>query len=245
MLPEVTTVTSLDHFLRTVTEITATPGTWLFRGHKDQNWLLQPGIARVTPLTGDLEQVERQIFDDFQRYVRPHLRQPPSSQWEWLALAQHHGVPTRLLDWSSNPMAALYFAVEEVWDHRSVVWCYRCGRAPVQQGSDPLAVSRVGFFRPSHVSPRISGQIGYFTVHPAPFKPLQASRESDELLVKLEIRLRDRARFRRELDRIGINRASMFPDLDGIARHLKWAYCRMEDEPDRPRPEVLPEQGWA
>jgi hypothetical protein len=94
-------------------------------------------------------------------------------------------------------------------------------------------VPRAVFFRPAHISSRIAGQFGYFTVHPAPFKDLTANERSDEQLVKILIRLRHRAQFRRELDRMGINRASLFPDLDGIARQVKWANCRLADEQDR------------
>lgn len=226
-------VHSLDEFLRRATEIASAPGEWLFRGHKDRNWPLRPGIARVTPLNGSLELTERRLLVEFKRVARPYLRQPAVSDWDFLALAQHHGIPTRLLDWTSNPMAALYFAVEDEWANRSVVWCYRCGRAPVAEEIDPLTIEKVGFFRPPHISPRISGQAGYFTVHPSPFNDLKARRESDEALEALIVRRRDRAKFRRELDRIGVNRASLFPDIDGIAQYLKWANCRMQDEFDR------------
>ena len=226
-------VHSLDEFLRRATEIASAPGEWLFRGHKNRTWPLRPGIAPITPLNGSLEVTERRLLLEFKRVARPYLRQTTISDWDFLALAQHHGIPTRLLDWTSNPMAALYFAVEDEWAHRSVVWCYRCGRAPVAEDNDPLTIGKVGFFRPPHISPRISGQAGYFTVHPSPFTDLKARREPDEALEQLIIRRRDRPRFRRELDRIGVNRASLFPDIDGIAQYLKWANCRMEDELDR------------
>jgi hypothetical protein len=226
-------ITSLHQYVQGALALASSGGQWLFRGHKDRSWSLKPGIGRVTPLTGTIEDTERRLFLDFQRVARPYLQQIPVSPWEWLSLAQHYGVPTRLLDWTSNPLAALYFAIEDEWEHRSIVFCYRCGRAQISAQSDPLATTKVGFFRPPHVTSRIAAQSAYFTVHPAPFDDLTARRDSDEELQPVVIRRRDRARLRRELDQIGINRASMFPDVDGIARQLKWANCRMADEFDR------------
>src|SRR5262245_54752441 len=86
-------------------------GTWLFRGVGDVNYALVPSVGRNSNVYGSLIERERALLEQFKRESLLHLPSRPSSDWEWLALAQHHGVPTRLLDWSESPYVALFFAV--------------------------------------------------------------------------------------------------------------------------------------
>lgn len=103
-------------------------GTILFRGQSDREWKLLPSIADVgrnkrqrDPLyrksneanTDSLLLAEERMFRQLKRRSHPFLNIRPDSDWDWLALAQHYGIPTRLLDWSINALAALWFTVDK------------------------------------------------------------------------------------------------------------------------------------
>lgn len=89
---------------------------WIYRGHKKSSYALQPLIERDCPFNGWAE-VEHKVLREFQSKARLHMdaaQLPPTSpryKLSWLAIMQHYGVPTRLLDFTYSPYVALYFAL--------------------------------------------------------------------------------------------------------------------------------------
>ena len=98
----------------------------LFRGQSEE-WDLLPRIARINPRNGlSILKAEIDMIEDFKRLSRPFLKTVPSNMWEWLSNAQHFGMSTRLLDWSTNPLTALWFTVQNPSTQKDgVVWLFK------------------------------------------------------------------------------------------------------------------------
>lgn len=111
---------------------------WMFRGEgfrrtSEQPWLLRPSLERVVTRFGRLHQadaVEDDLLREFQRRYHHYSPSCPE-RWntlEWFALMQHHGAPTRLLDWTYSPLVAAFFALLQAMDNtaedrEAVIWC--------------------------------------------------------------------------------------------------------------------------
>lgn len=194
-------------------------GTVIFRGVKSAEYELVPKVGRRQKLGKPLSvTAEKYILSLFKQRSRGLLVNYPMDEWEWLSIAEHHGLPTRLLDWTRNPLVAAYFAVAEEHNGDSAVYSYRSSKyLSMEKHPDPFKVDRVARVIPSHLTPRITVQVGLFTIHPEPAEPFESPA-----VRKLIIPNDKRRSIKRELSRLGINASSLFPDLDGIARHVDW-----------------------
>jgi len=94
--------------------------SYIYRGMDDANSTLLTSLAR---LGGPFEKLERHLIRNFRKYAHSNDIQG-DSLWNWLAVAQHHGLPTRLLDWTYSPYVALHFATQnlESYDSDGVIW---------------------------------------------------------------------------------------------------------------------------
>ncbi len=207
---------------------------YYFRGVSKSYYELIPSIGRSTDKTGYYD--EQRIFREFKSQALAYINKVPSNDWEWLSLAQHHGLPTRLLDWTTNPLVALYFAVKDDieiseqekkdgYDGSSAFYflIYKTPPLDITVAESPIEYVTNeescghGIFWPPHTTPRIKAQSGVLTIQRDPNQPFPYGSRLDKYIIPSHMR----AKFRKILNSYGINDSSMFPDLDGLASHLK------------------------
>jgi hypothetical protein len=192
-------------------------GNWIFRGVASVNHQLIPSVGRPRDGYQYSVALESDLLNQFKREALPFLPQRPNDEWEWMALAQHHGVPTRLLDWSESPLVALFFAVWGNDDGDAGLYIARRPEEVKEPNSSPspFSVDKVHFFYPGYVTPRLVSQRGLFTVHNEP-----ATQYIPEGMLQMVIGRTCKADFRRKLDASGTHHAAIYADLDGLSRRL-------------------------
>jgi len=208
---------------------------WLFRGITDATHGLVPKVGRekaramkFDPRTQDRVRVpyrihdERAVFAMFKQQARAYLSSPPQSELEWLAIAQHFGLPTRLLDWTDSLLVAAWFAVENGGATKvdSAIWVTREVRAiEMDYQGEPLNFAEPYSYRPPHINPRIAAQGSVFMICPKPTEELA-------LPFARKIVIDHSAQFtiKKRLNACGINRRHLFPDIGGLSDHLTWMY---------------------
>jgi hypothetical protein len=207
---------------------------WWYRGHADASWRLIPKAGRPEFLLPDGRHLGR--FHDWAEESVSYIDNPPANQWELLAIAQHHGLATCLLDWSNNPLVGLFFACCEHPDRDAALFIYQPPSYITREEESLRSGSAKGVGLISRaVTTRILNPRGVFSVHMPPdfeitnvplsseFGPL----EGQDSLLRVLIPAGMKPDVLRMLDVYGVNRVTLFPDLDGLSGYVNWETQRM------------------
>ena len=218
---------------------------WAFRGERDERWPLYSSLSRYLQNFGVSPrawlQQEGRILRIFKRKGHQFLSQPPDweDDFQWLALMQHHGAPTRLIDFTWSPYVAAFFALERTLAD-GVVWAMNPARIDSSRNPKPAQMdprlkgnfSRYflkGTYRhiwlgePHNMNRRLIAQSGTFVVPgvlDVPIEDILRDTDQENILAKIILTHPVREVGMRELYRMNITFATLFPDLDGLAKSL-------------------------
>ena len=210
-----------------------------WRGQRDASWSLSPSLYRRR-----IESKEHNLNARFRMMAKARRGDCPESSdaLGWLFLMQHYGLPTRLLDWSQSPLVALYFALQKPDEADASIWALSPTRLNLTEATTEsicmpgsALIGRLGIqaFRADTGPPdqrilsvlteeadaRHMVQQSAFTLH-GRSQPLEQHPESGQFLFRIRIPSNAKEGLRQVLALYGINRATLFPDLDNLAAEL-------------------------
>ncbi len=195
---------------------------WIFRGVSAPDHYPIPAIGREKIFGIYKRAYEKRLFQEFKHRAVALLRAPEFTDWHWLAYAQHIGVPTRLLDWTSSPLVATFFALQSESETDRAVFCVKYSKflhEVDQADKSPFDCRTEGRFTPALLFDRIRAQRGLFTVHPYPTKIFYHNK-----MKVIRIPREHMLRFRKALYKYSIDPWSIYPDAEGLGQQMRWQY---------------------
>ncbi|MTC50883.1 FRG domain-containing protein [Providencia alcalifaciens] len=208
---------------------------YLYRGESDFEYKLKPSLARYSDraaingydLLGN-EKYSLQIFNsELPQYHKNHV----NGKFELMAIAQHHGLPTRLLDWSLSPLVALYFAVNENKGTDASLYSFRTGSMrwatedDISKSVDENEEEDVFVYQSKHLTPRLKNQQGVFTFH----KRFEEEFNNPNLQkYRIPVDCIDSIKW--QLIQLGITDKVIYGDLDALCKTLAFSHFKGFDE---------------
>ncbi|HUR09853.1 MAG TPA: FRG domain-containing protein [Flavitalea sp.] len=235
---------------------------WVFRGQVNGEWVLKNAIER-TDFIKLQKGIENTFLTEFQRGARNYLNrdETPEHILEWLALMQHHGAPTRLLDFTRSPFIAAFFAFEQCNRHLNAVsvWAiniqfiktkaievlYNDFAEEFERNNQQITEtifekifyengrSLIFPVEPFRMNRRYSLQQSIFVSTANSYEPFMNQlgflhEEIGKAVVRISMPVSIQKEVIRDLLKMNIERASLFPDLDGYALSMKMRYNSMK-----------------
>ena len=218
----------------------------LYRGQKD-DFPLYSKLFRLVNEKKRIKEfytIEKVIFQKFKKRALDFDKNISQyNDWEILSIGQHYGLPTRFLDWTSNPLIALWFAfenekkVKENEDYR-IVWGivveneYRVNF----EKDNPFNERFIKVFQPNDIDNRISSQNSWFSIQSIELfgaggdglpvinrnESLNEMEEFEFQLVRFLFPNSLRKKILNELNEMGINYFTLFNDLTGLSKNIEW-----------------------
>lgn len=229
-------IQDLQTYISTIESIR--PESFIFRGVSRVDYTLQPKIARYPGLIG----LEAVMTDEFRRRAHRHIKDNINIEddWQLLAMAQHFGLPTRLLDWTQNSLVALYFSAANDLDSDGCVYAVDAAHIDnidnikENEGFKILTADlseyegEIFLYYPSHVDERLVNQSGLFTYHKNFDKDAhQYFNDAGLQTHRFIIPSAQKPSIIKSLDQVGVNKRTLFPSLDSICEYLQIKYIEM------------------
>lgn len=230
---ETVEVSSLEQLLEEMVPRLGFGRTPVYRGQASSSWQLRPGLYRREVRESEhasWSELEVAFLHCFKERAAADLSHEPATELEWMALAAHHGLPTRLTAWSENILAALFFTCDPAHDGvDGVVWRILPGEGGLSISQDYENVpDQPRLYRPKRPDSSMRGQRVCFLTHPLPGQDaapetLEESYELGEgrfVLTRLVVKAEWKSYLRRRLALMGVDHQAMFPGLGGLCRDL-------------------------
>lgn len=216
----------------------------IYRG-QEENWALDSKLLRLVKETKkitDFYKIEKRIFNEFKnRFIEFKDSSNNYNDWHILSLGQHYGLPTRLIDWTSDPLIALWFAFENQKDNENdrIVWGLVVDNDLIVDFNkdSPFRGRFIKVFEPHKIDNRIENQQSWFSIQNIQvfgkgdgdglpvFNEYNTMNERDDFeyyLARFIFKNSLRFDILEKLEELGVNYLKIFPDLTGLCKLIEW-----------------------